>query len=479
MLNGPFSWVFSEVPCRHPRRALIYAARGSRAVDWAEKHRPKSLKDVVGNPTAVAELKKWAEAWAKKPPEKRAVVLSGPPGIGKTSAALALAADMGWGVVEMNASDKRNADAVRRIALQGAITSTFSRTGEFLDANEGQRTLIVLDEADNLFGREDFGGVGAIVDTIRQTRQPIVLVCNDYYELSRRSGAIKTLAKQIKWSRLTPAAVKTALRRAADAEGVKVTDGTLEAIAAHAGGDLRSAMNDLQALAEGRGEVQTADVAVLGNRDVAKDVFVAVREILTSGSVDRARRAADNLDEDPESLLLWIDENLPYEYRDPADLARGYAALSRADVYIGRTRRGSSFRFWAYAKDMMTAGVAVARRERNAGGQYRFPLWLSKMARTRGRRATRQSLARKVGGGVHTSWRRAFLDVLPSFTRIFRADEGFRRAMQAQFRFDEKELAHLLDADEDAKEVRALAALSVEEARPARRGLAGFEGGDA
>ncbi|TLZ50938.1 MAG: AAA family ATPase, partial [Methanobacteriota archaeon] len=211
-------------------------------MDWAEKHRPKTLADVVGNPTALTEFKKWADSWAKKTPEKRAVVLSGTPGIGKTSAALALAADMGWGIVEMNASDKRNAEAVRKVALQGATTSTFASSGEFLNANEGRRTLIVLDEADNLFGREDFGGIGAIVDTIRQTRQPLVLIVNDYYGLTRRSGAVKSLAKQIKWQRLTPAAVKTALRRVAEAEGVKVPETTLDALAEHAGGDLRSAI---------------------------------------------------------------------------------------------------------------------------------------------------------------------------------------------------------------------------------------------
>ena len=444
-------------------------------VDWAEKHRPKSVKDVVGNPTAIAELKRWAESWKKKLPEKKAVVLSGPPGIGKTSAALALAADMGWGVVEMNASDKRNAEAVQKVALQGATTSTFALTGEFLNAREGERTLIILDEADNLFGREDFGGVGAIVDTIRQARQPLILICNDYYELSRRSGAIKSLAKQIRWQRLTPAAVKTALKRVAAAENVSLPEDALDAIAEHAGGDLRSALNDLQAIAEGRKQVSAADVRMLGNRDVEGDVWAAVREILQSGSGERARRAAANLDEDPESLILWIDENLPYEYRDPADLARGYERLARADTYLRRARRTQVYRFWSYATEMMTAGVATARRGRWAGGQYRFPLWLMKRSRTRGLRATMESVSRKIGGGVHASWRRTWLDVLPAFKELFRKDPGFRSAMAAEFRFSEKELAYLLDADEDSKEVRELVQVGGEAEKPGRRALARFD----
>src|SRR5438034_2622328 len=153
------------------------------SMSWAERHRPKDLDDIVANPTAVAELRKWAAAWQRGRPDKKAVILQGPPGIGKTSAALALGNEMGWSVVEMNASDSRNAEAIRRVATRGAVLQTFTETGEFVRSREGGRKLIILDEADNVFGREDKGGIGAIVEMIQETRQPVILVANDYYAL--------------------------------------------------------------------------------------------------------------------------------------------------------------------------------------------------------------------------------------------------------------------------------------------------------
>ena len=99
---------------------------------WAEKHRPKTLDEVVGNPTAIAELRRWAQGWSRGRPDKRAVILQGDPGVGKTSAALALASEMGWPVTEMNASDSRNASAIERVATRGSVLQTFSPTGEFL-----------------------------------------------------------------------------------------------------------------------------------------------------------------------------------------------------------------------------------------------------------------------------------------------------------------------------------------------------------
>ena len=65
-------------------------------MDWTEKYRPKDLKGVIGNPSAVNALRGWAESWEKGIPEKRAVVLMGTPGVGKTTSAEALAREMGW-----------------------------------------------------------------------------------------------------------------------------------------------------------------------------------------------------------------------------------------------------------------------------------------------------------------------------------------------------------------------------------------------
>ena len=91
------------------------------AEDWTEKYRPQSLKDIVGNPTSAESMRQWALSWQKGIPKYRAMALIGTPGIGKTSAAEALARDMGWGIIEMNASDQRTGPAIENVAGRAAI----------------------------------------------------------------------------------------------------------------------------------------------------------------------------------------------------------------------------------------------------------------------------------------------------------------------------------------------------------------------
>jgi replication factor C large subunit len=437
-------------------------------LDWAEKYRPTSLKVVAGNPSAVGQLQSWAVSWEEGRPKKRAVILVGHPGVGKTSAAHALARDFAWGVIEMNASDTRNAQAVRRIATRGALYETFTDEGDFVHHREGGRKLIILDEADNLFGREDSGGIGAIVDTIRQTQQPIALIVNDFYQLTRRSSAIKGLCQTIKFQKPRASTVAKILREIAKSEGVEVDENVISYLAESCNGDIRSAINDLQALAEGKDRVGEEDLLALGYRDERKEVYEVLTTIFRSGDLDAARFSVMSLDEDPERLILWIDENLPYEYRDPEDLERGYRTLSKADQYLGLVRRMQQYGLWRYASDLMSGGLAVARRGPYARAQYRFPLWLAKMSRTRFQRATADSVLAKLGRHCHVSKRGTREHLLPAFRFLFKHDENFRLAQTLHLELDAREIAFLLGEKEDSKAVRRV--LQGVEGLRARRG---------
>jgi len=450
---------------------------------WVEKYRPTSLDDVVGNPAAVADLRKWADGWVRGRPDKKAVILQGDPGIGKTTAALALGREMGWTVIEMNASDSRNADAIERTATRGSVLQTFSPTGEFLQTKHGGRKLILLDEADNVFGREDKGGIAAIVSLIQNTRQPVILIANDYYALTRRSSSLRRLCRTIKFQRINRAAMKSLLRGISLKEDVQVDEEVLDFIIERSQGDLRSAINDLESIAMGRKELRGDATSSLGNRDRERTVFAALEEIFRSGDARRARESVLGLDESPEDLVLWVDHNLPYEYSTPEDRARGFDRLSRADIYLGRVRRRQNYGLWSFASEMMSMGVASARRDRPRGGQLGFPQYLLQMSRSRGLRMARNSLAKKLGAHLHTSAAVALSDSLPAFKGLFTGDEEFRVQITALLGLDEKELAYLLDEGEDSHAVKHLLerAGQIEGARegaePSKSALASFDEG--
>ncbi len=117
----------------------------------SERFRPERLVDLLGNGKARNDLRAWAERWrAASPASFRAAILIGPPGVGKTTAAIALAHEFGWALVEMNASDARNQVALEQVAGRASVSQS-------LDGDPGapgpHRALILLDEADCLSGR--------------------------------------------------------------------------------------------------------------------------------------------------------------------------------------------------------------------------------------------------------------------------------------------------------------------------------------
>ena len=424
--------------------------------DWTEKYRPKTLSDIVGNENAIRVMRRWASSWKDRPPSKRSIVLRGEPGIGKTSAALALANDYGWDTIEMNASDHRNAESIRRVAGLGSVSQTFSATGEFLSTNEGRRKLIILDEADNLFGREDYGGAKAIVETIRETNQPIILIVNDYYGLTRKASAVKTLAEKAAFSRLPERSIAGVLERICQAEGVTVDAEVLRAIAKNSGGDLRGAVNDLQMAVQGRRTVDALDDGLLGKRNQEVELGVALRDMFAMTAARDARNAMMSVDKTPEDLILWIDESIPQEFNSSEELASAFDALSRSDVFLARTRRLQHYGLWAYARELMTGGVAIARGKgrRRVPYRYGFPGYLIMMSRSRSIRSTRSSLAAKLSPFFHTSGREVMASVVPYLSVMVRNDPDLLASVGADAGLDEGDVAYLLGVEAGSAKVK-------------------------
>ena len=423
--------------------------------DWTEKYRPSNLNEVVGNPKAVEDLRAWARVWKTSVPVKKAVVLMGDPGIGKTSAAIALANEMGWGLLEMNASDQRSGDAIRSIALKGAYFNTFNSEGGYLSAKDGGRKLVVLDEADNLFGREDRGALPAINELIRETKQPVILIVNDFYALSKKGSAIKTDTLQISFMHPKTETIVKVLRKIAAAENVDVQDSSLRTMAENSNGDMRAAVRNLESLALGRDTITDEDAGKLSDRLVKRNIYDLMNATFRKNDAKEARRLMRDVDETPDHIMLWMDENLPHEYKEPGDLVRGYEKLSRADIFLGRVSRRQYYGMWSYAGDMMSAGVATAKfgKTRNVE-RFRFPMYLMKMSRSKGVRATKGSACMKLAVMMHTSTKRVSQDVLPSLKLILRNDPEFRAWLVKDADLEAEELAFIVNEKIDSRMVK-------------------------
>ena len=414
-------------------------------VDWTEKYRPSTLSAVRGNDKARDALAEWAETWDD---HREAVVVHGSPGVGKTSAAHALAADMEWETVELNASDQRTADVIERFAGRASKNATLS--GSTGADDTGGRQLVILDEADNIHGNYDRGGASAITRVVKDSGQPIVLIANDYYEMSR---GLRNACQEIEFRDVSARSIVPVLRDICRREGIDFDADALDRIAEVNDGDLRSAVNDLQAAAEADRRLSVEDV-VTSDRDRSLGVFPFLDAVLKEESAEEAIQSAYRVDETPDDLTKWIAENAPKVY-DGAELARAYDHLANADRWLGRVRATQDYGYWRYATDALAGGVAAAR-DGSKGGWTRFArpqFWPSSDATAD---EVVQAIAERGGFSIATA-RREVLPFLAAMTHHCKP-RAVTVAMAAYYDFDEAAVAFVPGSGETTNPVESIVA---------------------
>eukprot|EP01013_Petalomonas_cantuscygni_P017263 TRINITY_DN3439_c0_g1_i2.p1 TRINITY_DN3439_c0_g1~~TRINITY_DN3439_c0_g1_i2.p1 ORF type:complete len:390 (+),score=96.79 TRINITY_DN3439_c0_g1_i2:345-1514(+) len=241
---------------------------------WVEKYRPTRLEECVGNTDAIQRMRVIAREG-----NLPNIMLTGPPGTGKTTAIMCLARALlgdrvSAGVLELNASDDRGIDVVR--------TKIKAFAQKKVTLPPGRHKLVVLDEADSMTDHAQ--------QALRRTMEifsgttRFALACNFS---SKVIEPIQSRCAVVRFSRLSDKELLARILDVVEAEGVNATDDGLEAVLYTADGDMRAALNNLQATHVGLGAVTAANVFKVCDVPTPTDLVQMLRHAMV-GEIDEA-----------------------------------------------------------------------------------------------------------------------------------------------------------------------------------------------
>lgn len=395
---------------------------------WSIKYHPQNTEGIKGQNKAVESLKLFIDNF----PKQRAALLYGPPGCGKTSLAHAIAKERELEIIEVNASDVRNADSIK-----SKLGPAMMQMSLF-----GRGKLILVDEIDGVSGNSDRGGLLELGKLIAKTQFPVVMTANDPFD--KKFSTLRKKSEIIAFQTLNYISVFNVLKNIATMENIEYEEETLKMLARRAGGDLRGAINDFQTLAEHNKKLTIEDVDELSGRRQKDTMINALIRIFKTTSPSVALPALDDVDEDIDEVFLWIEENLPREYTKKEDLAKAYDCLSLADIFRRRIRRRQHWRFLVYINNLLTAGIALSKKEKYAGfNKYTRTTRILRMWQWNMKTQKRKSIVAKIAQKTHTSSKRVLQDTLPYLRPIFKNNKQKASELAEYFELDKEEIAYL------------------------------------
>lgn len=354
----------------------------------AEKYRPKSFEEIIGQPLAIEKVKSFLAEF----PKKKSLMLYGPAGTGKTSLVLAAAKVLNLEILELNSSDLRNrAQLEERLKPASAQMSLFKKS-----------KILLMDEVDGVTGT-DRGGIPELVKLINSTKFPIIMTCNDVWQSKLSPVRAKSILVELK--PFSTATISQVLSSISKKENIDESPYFINQIALKSQGDLRAALNDLQAYSRNPADL----IDSTDKRNVEESIFQILKKIFKEKQ--DFLRLFDSSDLSLDEILLWLEENIPKEYKNEA-LAKAYFALGNADLFRGRIYRNQSWRFLIYQNAFQSAGVSHAKSAPQTFGftKYERPKRILKIWLNNQKIIKKKTIAKKYARFVHCSSKRALKD---------------------------------------------------------------------
>ncbi|PQQ01921.1 replication factor C subunit 1 isoform X3 [Prunus yedoensis var. nudiflora] len=386
------------------------------ASTWTEKYRPKVPNDIIGNQSLVKQLHDWLAHWheqfldtgnkkkGKNPTNsgaKKAVLLSGTPGIGKTTSAKLVSQMLGFQTIEVNASDSRGkADSKIEKGIGGSnansIKELVSNKALSMDGLKHPKTVLIMDEVDGM-SAGDRGGVADLIASIKISKIPVICICNDRY--SQKLKSLVNYCLLLSFRKPTKQQMAKRLMQIANAEGLKVNEIALEELAEKVNGDMRMAVNQLQYMSLSMSVIKYDDVRqrlLSSAKDEDISPFTAVDKLFgfNAGKL-RMDERVDLSMSDPDLVPLLIQENY-INYRPSSAvkddsgikrmnlIARAAESIGNGDIFNVQIRK---YRQWQLSQSaclsssIFPAALLRGQRETLEQGERnfnRFGGWLGK-----------------------------------------------------------------------------------------------------
>ena len=332
---------------------------------WSDLYKPVSLSGVIGHKQQIDALQSWLQNWSKS--SMKAVLITGPPGIGKTTVVHLLLRASDYECIELNASNERSASAVRHWFEEASRSH-----------HVGKRRVVVMDEVDGM-SSGDRGGIGELANIIRTCSFPIICIGN---ERTPKLRPLMSCCLDVRFARPTRSTIaKTLVQSVVKAQGLKISTSDLEILCERNGNDIRSILNFLQF---------NSGFSIPMNMSSTKDEIQRVDAFSATG---RLFANAGSLDE--RMNLVFVDFSLV-----PLMVAEGYlSAASRGpgndDDHFQRTIRAADYlgnwdildtrirktQNWSMLPSSVMSIVSVTSSAQGPAPFQIFPSWLGKNSR--------------------------------------------------------------------------------------------------
>ena len=295
---------------------------------WTEKYRPKKIEDLIGNKKKLKIIDKWINDFKNKVDgHKKVLLISGDPGIGKTSTAHIILKNYGYKIIEHNASDIRGKKTMNKI-VKKSITYT-----NILDLMNGGRSpiAIILDEIDNLAnGGSEKGGLSAFLDIIKADvdlkkhsknikekiiiYNPIICIYNDFND--KTLNELKKLSVHVEFDYPTKKDIYSLLNKILKKENMKMEENAKNELINYCNYDIRLLINTLQFMDKKKelGKFNLESVRnildILGGKEKSFILKDDIDKLLTKKlSLDKGMYISTN---DRFTIPLYLYEHVSY-----------------------------------------------------------------------------------------------------------------------------------------------------------------------